>query len=128
LLRQLLSHTAGYSDYYPLDYIAPFMAAPTTPQAIMAKWGRQPLNFTPDQRWGVGRVRLPRGWKLYFKGGWGSGTGAVDHQIALLERGAQRVSVAVLTTDDPSHEYGKETLRGIFARLLHTLPSPSPHS
>lgn len=50
-LRQLLSHTAGYSDYYPLDYIAPFMAAPTTPQAIMAKWGQQPLNFTPDQRW-----------------------------------------------------------------------------
>ena len=85
-------------------------------------------SITPDQRWGVGRVRLPRGWKLYFKGGWGSGTGAVDHQIALLERGAQRVSVAVLTTDDPSHEYGKETLRGIFARLLHTLPSPSPHS
>jgi CubicO group peptidase (beta-lactamase class C family) len=50
-LRQLLSHTAGYSDYYPLDYVAPFMAIDTTPQAIMAKWGRQPLNFTPDQRW-----------------------------------------------------------------------------
>ncbi|MBV7536257.1 beta-lactamase family protein [Duganella sp. sic0402] len=50
-LRQLLSHTAGYSDYYPLDYIAPFMAVATTPQAIMARWGRQPLNFTPDQRW-----------------------------------------------------------------------------
>jgi Beta-lactamase enzyme family len=81
-------------------------------------------SITPEQRWGVGRVRLPPGWKLYFKGGWGSGTGAVDHQIALLTCGTQRVSVAVLTTDDPSHEYGKETLRGIFARLLHTLPSP----
>jgi hypothetical protein len=81
-------------------------------------------SITPEQRWGVGRIRLPRGWRLYFKGGWGSGTGAVDHQIALLVRGTQRVSVAVLTTDNPSHEYGKETLRGIFARLLHTLPSP----
>lgn len=67
-LRQLLSHTAGYSDYYPLDYIAPFMAVPTTPQAIMAKWGRQPLNFTPNQRWeyqrytgGPLRAAIPEG-------------------------------------------------------------------
>jgi hypothetical protein len=29
-----------------------------------------------------------------------------------------RVSVAVLTLDDGSHAYGKETLRGIFKRLL----------
>jgi hypothetical protein len=28
----------------------------------------------PSQRWGVGRVR-PRGWSIYFKGGWGAGTG-----------------------------------------------------
>ncbi|HEY2602164.1 MAG TPA: serine hydrolase [Thermoleophilaceae bacterium] len=78
-------------------------------------------SVTPSQRWGIGELRLP-GWRLYFKGGWGSGTGAVDHQVALLEKGAQRVSVAVLTTSSPSHEYGKETLRGVFARLLHTLP------
>ena len=26
----------------------------------------------------------PPGWHLYFKGGWGSGTGWVDHQTALL--------------------------------------------
>lgn len=24
----------------------------------------------------------PLGWRLYFKGGWGSGTGWVDHQVA----------------------------------------------
>ena len=29
-LRQLLSHTSGYEDYYPLDYVAPFMARNTT--------------------------------------------------------------------------------------------------
>lgn len=79
-------------------------------------------SVTPEQRWGVGRIRH-RGWQLYFKGGWGSGTGLVDHQVALLKRGGQRVSVAVLTTDNPNHEYGKETLRGVFARLLHTLPA-----
>jgi len=77
-------------------------------------------TIVPEQRWGIGRVRVP-GWRVYFKGGWGSGTGAVDHQVALLRRGDRRVSVAVLTTDSPNHDYGKETLRGVFARLLRGL-------
>jgi hypothetical protein len=42
----------------------------------------------------------------------------VDHQVVLLRKGDRRISVAVLTTDSPSHAYGKETLRGVFARLL----------
>jgi beta-lactamase family protein len=74
-------------------------------------------TVVPAQRWGIGRVPL-LGWSVYFKGGWGSGTGAVDHQVVLLRKGDRRVSVAVLTTDSPSHAYGKETLRGVFARLL----------
>jgi beta-lactamase class A len=72
------------------------------------------------QRWGIGRVPPP-GWRLYFKGGWGSGTGWVDHQVALLTRGGERVSVAVLTQFDGSHAYGKATLRGIMSRLLRGL-------
>jgi hypothetical protein len=69
------------------------------------------------QRWGIGRVELPD-WRLYFKGGWGSGTGAVDHQVALLVRGDTRLSVAVLTAADGSHAAGKATLEGVFRRLL----------
>jgi hypothetical protein len=79
-------------------------------------------SVTPSQRWGVGEV-APKGWKLYCKGGWGSGTGLIDHQVALLVRGCARVSVAVLTMDDGSHPYGKETLKGMFARLLRGLPT-----
>ena len=30
-------------------------------------------SIVPSQRWGIASVR-PRGWALYFKGGWGSGT------------------------------------------------------
>ena len=63
----------------------------------------------------------PRGWALYFKGGWGSGTGWADHQVALLRRGRRRMAVAILITSSPSHAYGKETLRGIAARLLRGL-------
>ncbi len=50
-VRQLLAHTAGYPDYYPLDYVAPFMAAPTTVDAIIANWGTQPLSFEPGSKW-----------------------------------------------------------------------------
>jgi hypothetical protein len=79
-------------------------------------------GIVPSQRWGIGQV-APHGWKLYFKGGWGSGTGLIDNQVALLRRGCSRVSIAVLSMHVGSHEYGKQTLRGIFARLLRGLPT-----
>jgi hypothetical protein len=77
-------------------------------------------TIVPSQRWGVAQAR-PRGWTLHFKGGWGSGSGAVDHQVALLTRGDQRVSLAVLTTAQGTHAYGKATLRGVARRLLRGL-------
>ena len=77
-------------------------------------------TITPSQRWGMGRV-IPDGWRLYFKGGWGSGTGAVDHQVGLLRRGDHRVAVAILTVNDGTHAYGKATLRGMAKRLFRGL-------
>jgi hypothetical protein len=74
-------------------------------------------TVTPAQRWGIGQLHLHR-WQLYFKGGWGSGSGAVEHQIVLLRHGAIRISLAVLITASPSHAYAKQTLRGVFAALL----------
>jgi hypothetical protein len=81
----------------------------------------QLANIVPSQRWGVGKVE-PDGWKLHFKGGWGSGTGLVDHQVALLRRDGWRLGVGVLTEDNPSHAYGKQTLEGVYRRLLRGLP------
>ena len=74
-------------------------------------------TIVPSQRWGVGRV-APAGWTLHFKGGWGSGSGAVDHQVALLTRGTERVSLAIMTTSQGTHRYGQATLRGMATRLL----------
>jgi hypothetical protein len=74
-------------------------------------------TITPSQRWGIARV-VPRGWSLAFKGGWGAGTGAVDHQVGLLELDGDRIAIAVLTVGNPSHRYGEETERGVAARLL----------
>src|SRR5689334_14845390 len=82
-------------------------------------------HINPSERWGIGRV-AHQGWRLYFKGGWGYGTGLLDHQVALLVRGCARVSIAVLTMHDGSHAYGKDTLKGIFTRLLRGLPTGEP--
>ncbi len=79
-------------------------------------------GIVPSERWGIGQV-APRGWRLYFKGGWGAGTGLIDNQVALLTRGCVRVSIAVLTMDDGSHDYGKQTLAQIFHALLRGLPT-----
>jgi hypothetical protein len=73
-----------------------------------------------SQRWGIGRV-VPCGWRLYLKGGWGSGSGRVDHQVALLRHGRQRIALALFTQFDPDHAYGKKTLRGLARRLLQGL-------
>ena len=82
-------------------------------------------SIVTSQRWGIARVRRP-GWALYFKGGWGSGTGAVDHQVALLRRGDLRVSVAIMTTGNDSHAAGKRTLEGVARRLLRGLAGVTP--
>jgi beta-lactamase class A len=78
-----------------------------------------------SQRWGIGRV-APCGWRLYLKGGWGSGSGRVDHQVALLRRGRRRIALALFTQFDPSHAYGKQTLRGLASRLLAGLGTQGP--
>lgn len=75
-------------------------------------------NIMPSQRWGMPPAR-PRGWDIFFKGGWRpTGTGILVHQIALFQRGERRISVAVLTDGNPSYGYGHETIRGTAARLL----------
>ena len=50
-IRQLLSHTSGYQDYYPQDYVAPFMEKPVTAESILTQWARKPLDFDPGTRW-----------------------------------------------------------------------------
>ena len=81
-------------------------------------------HITPSQRWGIGRLHHDK-WKLFFKGGWGSGTGAVEHQIAFMERGNLRIAAAVMITNSPSHPYAELTLEGMFRRLLYHLPKPA---
>jgi D-alanyl-D-alanine dipeptidase len=76
------------------------------------------------QRWGFSSFAGAAGFRTFFKGGWrGTGLGQLVHEAALFERGRTRVSMAVLTDGNPSHEYGTETLQGVaqrvFARRAH---------
>jgi D-alanyl-D-alanine carboxypeptidase len=50
-IRELLSHTSGYQDYWPQDYVMPMMLKPVTPEEILDRWGRIPLDFDPGSRW-----------------------------------------------------------------------------
>ncbi|MBX9859987.1 MAG: beta-lactamase family protein [Sphingomonas sp.] len=50
-LRQLLSHTSGLQDYWPQDYSFADMAKPTTPQGIVDRWAKKPLDFEPGTQW-----------------------------------------------------------------------------
>jgi beta-lactamase class A len=78
-------------------------------------------GITAGQRWGLPEA-IPERWTIAFKGGWGKGvTRQVTHQSALLTRGRLRVSVAILTADNPSTPYGAATIRGVALRLLRGL-------
>ena len=50
-VRQLLSMTSGYQDYWPQDYVMPGMLEDVTPAAIMRGWAQKPLDFEPGTRW-----------------------------------------------------------------------------
>lgn len=50
-LRQLLAHTSGLQDYWPQDYSFKDMATPVTPQGIVDRWARKPLDFAPGTQW-----------------------------------------------------------------------------
>jgi D-alanyl-D-alanine carboxypeptidase len=50
-IRELLSHTSGYEDYAPQDYLIPEWTRPTTPLEILNRWAKKPLNFEPGTQW-----------------------------------------------------------------------------
>ena len=50
-IRQLISHTSGLQDFWPQDYSFVDMERSTTPQQILDKWAKKPLDFEPGTRW-----------------------------------------------------------------------------
>ena len=50
-IRQILSMTSGYQDYWPQDYVMPGMLKPTTSSQIASGWASKPLDFEPGTKW-----------------------------------------------------------------------------
>ncbi|HTJ30673.1 MAG TPA: serine hydrolase domain-containing protein, partial [Acidobacteriaceae bacterium] len=50
-IREILSHTSGYQDYWPEDYLMTPMMQPETAQAILDTWAKKPLDFEPGTKW-----------------------------------------------------------------------------
>ncbi len=50
-IRELLSHTSGYQDYWPQDYVPPFMLQAITADKILDQWARKPFDFDPGTDW-----------------------------------------------------------------------------
>jgi D-alanyl-D-alanine carboxypeptidase len=50
-LRQALSHTAGYPDFWSVDFLPIGLKRPISPSAIAKRWGTEPLEFQPGSKW-----------------------------------------------------------------------------
>jgi len=50
-IRQILSHTSGYQDYWPEDYVMTPMLRPESAQQILDTWAKKPLDFDPGTEW-----------------------------------------------------------------------------
>jgi zinc D-Ala-D-Ala dipeptidase len=79
------------------------------------------------QRWGFPRPALDLGFEAFFKIGWrGTAAGRLVHAAGMFEREGERVSVAVLTDGNPSHDFGTDTVRGAAERVFRVREAGTP--
>jgi beta-lactamase class A len=80
-------------------------------------------GIEPSQSWGIPPVARggPHPWQVFFKTGALPSEGLFN-EVARLERPGVTITIAVLTTGDPSMSYGEETIQGVAAALLARSP------
>jgi hypothetical protein len=128
-----VAREAGMSDYAPgagwwaftqtsaIDQARMFAALPRLiPERFYAYARHLLATIEPEQSWGFPPVARPA-WKVFFKTGALPSRGLFN-EGALLERGAVRFTVAVMTDGEPSQAYGEGTIEGVAAALLAHAP------
>jgi D-alanyl-D-alanine carboxypeptidase len=118
-IRQLLSHTSGYPDYAPQDYMVPEWQKPIDAQAILDRWARTPLEFEPGTKWQYSNTNFVI-------------AGLICEQVAgaplfdfLTERVFRRLGMASVTNTDRG-KLTEADAQGYFRRALGPL-HPAPH-
>lgn len=109
----------GYAQVTAADQARLFAALDRLVPRTFLAYARGLLSSIVSwQSWGIPAVARPR-WRTFFKGGWrGTSLGQLVHQAARLEKDGLSIAIAVLTDGNPSHAYGRGTVRGIAAHLL----------
>jgi D-alanyl-D-alanine carboxypeptidase len=52
-IRQLLSQTSGYQEYWTVDYLPLNVLQPIAPRKILEQTASRPLNFDPGTKWEI---------------------------------------------------------------------------
>jgi CubicO group peptidase (beta-lactamase class C family) len=118
-IRQLLSHTSGYPDYAPQDYLVPEWEKPISAQAILDRWARVPLEFEPGTRWQYSNTNFVIAGLICEKV---AGAPLFDF---LNERVFRRLAMASVTNTDRAKLTDADA-QGYFRRALGPR-HPAPH-
>jgi hypothetical protein len=126
-----MAHTAGMTDYsVSTDWASSQISAADQARFFFEMDSLIPREFVGYARrllstiagfesWGIPAVARPRGYTVFFKGGWrGTSLGQLVHQIGRLEGHSRTFSIAVMTDGDPSMGYGISTIQGVTSALL----------
>ena len=125
-----VAHDAGMSDYVPAGASWGFteVSAADLARFFFHQDAMIPVRFDGYARWllshieagesrGIPAAARP-GFEVFFKGGRLPEVEGLVNQAGRLERPGVRFAVEVLTTHDPSMEYGEQTIEGVTARLV----------
>ena len=87
-----------------------------------------PRRYVDYARWLLSTIESSESWgipavargefHLFFKGGWLPEVEGLVNQAGRLEGHGITFAMAVMSTHDPSMEYGEGTIEGVTARLL----------
>jgi len=118
-IRQILSHTSGYPDYAPQDYMVPEWGKPISADALLARWAQKDLEFEPGTRWQYSNTNFVIAGLIVEKVG---GMPLVD---LLTQRVFKPLGMASVVNTD-RQQLGPQDAQGYFRRALGPL-HPAPH-
>jgi CubicO group peptidase (beta-lactamase class C family) len=118
-IRQLLSHTSGYPDYAPQDYMVPEWEKPIDARQILDRWARKALEFEPGTKWQYSNTNFVIAGLIVERV---AGTSLFD---LLTERVFKKLGMASVANSDRA-KLTEADAQGYFRRALGPL-HPAPH-